>query len=84
MKLQTFEDFLNEYYLEHEDEGRSHNSSSAQENYECWLENLQIDDLIGLADRALERERARFEAFRKDILQDLKKMGDILAGTASV
>lgn len=47
---QTFIEFLEEYYLENEDEGRSHNSSSAQENFEHWFENLQLDELVEFGD----------------------------------
>lgn len=49
--MKTFTEFLNEYYLENEDEGRSHNSSSAQENYERWSENLDFDELVELGDK---------------------------------
>jgi hypothetical protein len=74
MKPQTFEDYLQEFHAE----DYHGTDDDMPDHFDDWLGSLDGEDYIILADKALEQERAKFEAFRKDILQDLEKMSAIL------
>ena len=74
MKPKSFEDYLKDFHAE-DYHGTDDDMPDA---FDAWLGALDTDEFIQFADRALEQERAKFEAFRKDILQDLEKMSAIL------
>jgi len=53
MKNQSFEQFLEEYWYENEAEGQAKEESV--EACEKWIENLEVGDIIPLADRFADK-----------------------------
>ena len=50
IKIQTFDDWLQDFFLEKTDEGKMSLDDDIPDNYEAWLERQDIQDIMDLSE----------------------------------